>query len=625
MAFPIRRPFHSALLVLFAACALGGCKPKAKDEPAACAVSSTDGAGSDGAARIFDPDPLSSSGNPGVSPTSLSLDNYRVPVTLANLTGHGVLEGKYVRSLNEKSCGVEGYGAFDEKNQFSYSHADQRFQEAMAYSFGDRYRAYLDSLGYLHPIDAVSIWAICDVADNAFYSPTARAACLGYSTDTPGAYYADDGVVTVHELQHATTGSLYSVDDPSLDLNPLWVGEGGALNEGVSDFMGLLFTESLVAPGIDRKVFGRWALKLFDAHSDGSRGAHRCPAYDSDYPRCANYPGFSAQDNTVSYVYPDGLGWSYGLNRSGPQYARQTFLNSLHPEEIHNAGVLIQGALWDVYEAVSAANGDAEVSRAKVASLVMESLRALPKPTASELAPVTFISFADALVQRSSLAALGFSASERQAVRDALALRGLQPSGAQLVPANWAEVGPGAQGNGLKILDNPGKLIDWTMRMFGTYRDPGFIPQSTSTGLNGALDPGEVVVVWFDLRNVSAITAGSVQVSVTIPDADKDAIEIHPNLNIGIQTLQTAQTVYAKVNGTQIRDWLTTVDGAHASYVVPTDNTFFLTQPYYDQIWWTGIWLRVKPGTSGRTVHFEVQAKPSNGAAATLTFPARIN
>ncbi len=609
--------------------ALTGCfrkDPPNQVEDTSCAEGSVDGAGSGGSASVFNPDPISATGNQALSPSLLTLDDYRASVTLSNLGGHGLLEGKYVYSLNEKSCRSSGFGAFDDKNQFNYSHKDQRFQETMAYYFGDRYRSYLDSAEYLYPANPVPIWAICDEPDNALYSQTAGAVCLGYSTTTPGAYYADDGLVTIHELQHATTTSLYTQDEPGLYLNPLWVSEGGALNEGISDFMGLLSTEELTDSRLDPKLFGRWALKLFDPSSDGTRGANRCPAYDSSYPGCANFPSFSAQNNTISYVYPDGIGWPYGKNSHGPEYAKQAYLGTTYPEEIHNAGVLIQGALWDAYEGVRAANGgDAVAARLKMTRLTLEAIRALPKPTDSQVAPISFIAFADALVQRSSLASLAFTPAERQAVADALAARGLQPTGSQLLPANWADIGTGSLGSGIKILDNPAKLTQWTMRMLGRSTDPGLIPQGVSTGLNGTLDPGEVVVVWFDIKNTSAITAGAVQVTVTIPDAEKDFIEIHPGLNFGVLSPQKAQINYAKINGTQIVSALSTVDGAHSSFAVPTGNSFFLTQPFYDQTWWTGIWMRVKPGSSGQTVHFNVEAKPSNGAASTVIFPARIN
>ena len=72
--------------------------------------------------------------------------------------------------------------------------------------------------------------------------------------------------------------------------------------------------------------------------------------YDPSYPRCDQFPSFSP--NTISYVYPDGVGWPYA-NEYGKHFsAGQAYLQFKSQEEIHNAGILMLGALWDVYSAI---------------------------------------------------------------------------------------------------------------------------------------------------------------------------------------------------------------------------------------------------------------------------------
>ena len=97
-------------------------------------------------------------------------------------------------------------------NHFEYAHSDPHFQEAMAYYYGDSYQAALQDAGIEVASDPVHVIAHCIQKDNAYYEVirpamelVEEAVCLGDSTATPGASYGDDGYVTVHEMQHATT------------------------------------------------------------------------------------------------------------------------------------------------------------------------------------------------------------------------------------------------------------------------------------------------------------------------------------------------------------------------------------------------------------------------------------
>lgn len=607
-----------------AGCGSGDSNPPPRNDTAgSCATERlpVGTAGATGSALVFQPDPLARSGSQSVSPTSAILDELRSEVTLDRLGGQGVLEGSYVDIRNGTSC-REDFGAFDSSNRFQYNHSDPRFQEAMSYFYGDTYRASLDSAGYLLPKNAVKIVAHCMQDDNAYFvrgtdenGQMVEKVCLGDSVMTPGASYSDDASVVVHELQHATTVDTYSLTQ---DMNRFWYDEAGALNEAISDFMSLSFLAPSVQSPADPRVFSRWALGTFLTDYVGSRGAHRCSAYDSAYPNCSNFKsdesGFSATGNTLSYVYPDGVGWPYANNYRAPGYLRQAFLSYRGQEEIHNTGLVVTGALWEVYEAFKANHGgDASQAYGLTTRLVMETLRHLPKPTLANQSPVTFREFASQLEQSATL--LGFSAQDQASVTQALTTRGLV--GGTGVAADWAEVGAGKpETPGVKITDNSQQLKNWFLRM-GT--NPQVVTQSG--GANNKFNPGEVAAIWFDVRNQSGNTAGGVTVTVTSEDPDITILD--GNYNIGAISPSKAQIQYGKINGTEI---VAALSSPNSTFHVPTGNSYFETNPHFDFLWTTAIFVKVNASaTGGKSVNMRVELTPSNGVTETVTFPVTIH
>jgi hypothetical protein len=597
--------------------------------PAYCAPSTTAKTSlTTGAARVFSPDPIVASGNPGLSPTDANLDSYAQTVALGNLTGYGILQGKYVDVHDGGACG-QGYGEYDAKNQFVYPHSDLRFQDAMAYYWGDSYRTRLATTGYLQPAGSVQIYAHCQAQENAYVykgtdstgAPVERV-CLGYSAATEGAYYADDATVTVHELEHATTTDSYA---PGANgrLNEFWYDEAGSLNEAISDFMALMYEQPFLTSAFDPKLFSRWALGTFIPNRSGTRGANRCPAYDPTYPNCTGYPSFSAANNTISYVYPDGVGWPYANNFQGPGYAASAF--SIYPsqEEIHNAGVLLEGALWDVYDAIKANHGgDDSQAQTLTTQIVLEAVKHLPQQNLNTsppaLSPVGFQGLASQMSLYAS--AVGLNAADQNAMNAALTARGLL-GGTQL-DASWAAVGPGNSTvtPGIRVQDNPTELKVWVTNMFGDPAATSLVPQGIDTGLNGKMDPGELVAVWFDLQNGEATTAGDVLLTVTALDPQATFDE---SANIGWISATQSQIAYGKVNGTAI---VTALSSANPALNVGTGNSYFRTNPFFDHSWSTALWVRVSASAAhGSTVRFQVQAQPSNGAASTATFTATIN
>ncbi len=598
------------------------CAPQSLTSTSSFASDSSGTAGADTAvARVFKVDPVNSSGIPTLSPASLKLDDYRMDATLYRLSGRGVLDGNYVEVRNGLSCG-EWFGAYETRGNFVYSHSDPRFQETMAYHMGDEYRALLDKLGYLRPIEPVRIVAHCMKDDNAFYmrqqdlsGQIIGKVCLGDSIATPGASYADDGVVTVHELQHATTIDLYTGGDAHQSLNQFWYDEAGGLNEAVSDFAALAYTVPSLSDALDPRVFSRWALDKFYPGSRGTRGTHRCAEYDGSFKsNCSGFPGFSSDNNQVSYVYPDGLGWPYANNYKGPDLVRSAFNTYRSKEEIHNVAILLEGALWDVFEAIkSNHNGDSLAAQALTLKATLEALRHLPRPTLKNLSPVTFRAFVNAWTTYAGL--VGLNAADQEAARQAFTARGLL--GGRTLESNWAAVGAGALATpGLKIEDNPNKLKSW---LYSMQSDTSLVTQGIETGINNQLDPGEVVALWFDLKNVSDLTAGGVGLNITSKDPEVTFLDARTN--IGAVSSSQAQIQYFKVNGTAIVEAL-----SGPNYPIGTGNSYFLTHPFFALNWSTAVWAKVSPTAAhGKVVTFQVETTPSNGATSTVLFTAKIN
>ena len=607
------------ILILFEGCAQD---PSIKHTcaPSILAVQ----AGSDGNAFVFSPDPIAASGNLALNPISSHLNEFRTPVTLSRLKGNGTLDGKFISVSDVLNCQGR-FGAFDAKNQFLYSHGDSHFQETMAYYFGDLFQEGLHQSGYLLTKDSLKILVHCGLEDNSFYfrgknedGQLIEGVCLDDSLKSPGASYADDGAVTMHELQHATTSGNYS---DTIQMGQLYYDEAGALNEAISDFMSLMFTDSrfTLNSAVDARVFSRWALGTFDPEKSHLRGAHRCPVYDSKYPSCDDFPRFSVADpirkkeNTVSYIYPDGMGWPYPNNYSSENTIEKVFEKYGSQEEIHNAAVLMTGALWDIYSQLKKNHGEAAppLSQA-ITQLVMESVRHLPSPNfVNNRSPINYIIFAQNLLAYAESIPF-FTPVDLISIREMLTARGL--AGYPELKGDWMEVGAGTNlfiqnsaSPGVFILDSPTVLKKWLEDL---NRNPAIIPQSPASGSNFQLDPGEVAALWFDIQNNSEWTAGSVLLTVTSDDPDLKIMD--GSLNRGYLTLSgknSAQVVYGKINGTSIVSALTPSR-------VKTGNSYFKTNLNFSGRPTNAIWVKVsEQAPHGKRVALHVRAEPSNGIA----------
>lgn len=606
------REIHHHFFVLLVFVTFGGCA-KAKSVAstssggaAYCPASTgtTPIAGTTGSGKVFLLDPLVASGNPALSPGSSSLGNYAQTVTLTNLLGYGVLKGTYVDVVTD-SCS-ESYGAYSTSNDFRYEHSDERFAEVMNYQYGNAFRSDLSSSSALYPSGSFFMIANCDVTDNAYYSQGIDAqgnlvdfVCMGKSGTYPNTTsFSDDAAVIVHELQHGTTGNAYSAVE---DFNKFDYDEAGAINEAMSDFVGLMQADPDIASPFKNFEFSRWALGLLFSESV-MRGAGKCPVWTADYPTCSNFSktstGFSESAKRISFAYPDGLGWPYAGPASGATL-RTVWTASTGFEQIHQVSPIVTGALWDIYDALKTASGNAVTSRRRLQRLLMETIKTLPKATAADPSPVTMPVLATKLnTMAASVTAGVFSGPEQTLIANALSARGL--TSIPTVADGWAGVGP----NG--VAGHPGLF---------------FYETTAVSTANNRMHAGEKGMIFFDISNSSANTAAAPLIKVT--SSDSRIKFSSASKNPGYVSDTVAFIRYGKINGSTIVTQMNNGSGAHTGIT----NSYFNGSSLYGVNSQTALYIEIAAGTPvGTTFNFSLEITPANkaSAASTVTFPVTL-
>jgi hypothetical protein len=542
------------------------------------------------------------SGNAFISPGSSTLGNFTTSATLTNLTGVGVLKGTLVDVVTDVCS--QTYGARSTSNNFTYTHSDARFNEVMTYHHGNLYRGQLSTAGALYPTASFLMIANCDVDDNAYYTQGIDNSgniipyvCMGKSTRYPTTTtFSDDTQVVVHELQHSVTGAAYSASE---DFNKLNYDEAGAMNEAISDFTALMQSDPDVVSPFVNTDFSRWALGQFFTTS-ALRGAAKCPVWTPDYPACASFSktpssGFSAASRTVSFAYPDGLGWPY----AGPSTSatlRTAWRTSGGFEEIHQTAPVFSGALFDVYLALKTSTGDGPTSKRRLLRLLMETIKVLPKYSVSNPSPITMPGFATSMLSIAAGSTAGtFTAGEQTLISNALAARGL--TGIPAVADGWASVGAGS------------------VEHAGIY----FFETPPAVGVaNSRINAGEKGMIWFDIQNSSANTAAAPLIKVT--SSDSRIFFSDSTINHGRISSAVAFTRYAKINGSNIVAALNNGTGVQNTGM----TTSYFGTSYYGINSDTALYIEVAPGTPvGTTVNFTVEVDPVNKTSvkSTLTFP----
>jgi hypothetical protein len=174
--------------------------------------------GLNGTALIFDPNPVVTSGRSDLR-DGMEVDEYRKLVTVPRLDGSGYLRGSLVEALTDRPPDAREPALF-----FAYSSRDPRFEEAMAYVFGDRSLARADSLGFtgLFP-RPLRMHLHATEADNSWYSRPTHEIVLGDG----GVDDAEDADIILHETAHALHDAL---------VPGFGDGDTRAIGEGFADF-----------------------------------------------------------------------------------------------------------------------------------------------------------------------------------------------------------------------------------------------------------------------------------------------------------------------------------------------------------------------------------------------------
>ncbi|MEO5971165.1 MAG: hypothetical protein ABIQ95_14650, partial [Bdellovibrionia bacterium] len=314
-------------------------------------------------------------------------------------------------------------------------------------------------------------------------------------------------------------------------------------------------------------------------------------------------------------------------SQKGGNVAKKTFLNYFSQEEIHNGGILMVGALWDIYSALKYNHAGDEVTAKKATSqLILEAIKHLPTPnTTTNHSPVTYVGFSALLVAYAPLLE-GITLADQTAIQLALKTRGLYDS-PTITSTDWLAIGSGVNLNlpvsrtpGMFVEDDPELLIKW---LGDIGANPQLVTQGLGTGLNYEMDPGETVAVWFDLQNNDNVTAGGVLLTVTSDDPEVEILD--QRTNIGYMTRSgsnQAQIMYEKINGNSI---VRTLNQEQLASSIPIGNTYFTTNPFFNRNSHTAIWIRINPSAAhGKIVNLEVDALPSNGVASKMIFPVKI-
>ncbi|WP_371618291.1 M4 family metallopeptidase [Streptomyces sp. NBC_00454] len=179
-------------------------------------------------ARVFMVNPVQSSGDQTLtdakdSAAAVPASAYAM-ATLRNLDGSGGLSGKwaYVRSDTGASANVADAGTF--------TRADDRFEQVMAYFWVNEAQEYLQGLGFGSELPGandraqpvrINQWG----ADNSFFSDKKSEIRFGKG----GVDDAEDAEVIVHEYGHA----VHNAQVPGFGSSP----EAGAIGEAFGDYL----------------------------------------------------------------------------------------------------------------------------------------------------------------------------------------------------------------------------------------------------------------------------------------------------------------------------------------------------------------------------------------------------
>jgi hypothetical protein len=154
----------------------------------------------DGTAYVFDPNPVSATGDPTLRDETSGVDTLRVLRTLPELDGSGYVRGPYVDNRHLRG-GLPGTPGVNEPSlHYDYSRDEAGFEEVNAYFHIDRFQRRLQNLGFTNANNRQILVDVHYMADdNSWYEFNARALEFGDG----GVDDAEDEEIIIHEYGHA--------------------------------------------------------------------------------------------------------------------------------------------------------------------------------------------------------------------------------------------------------------------------------------------------------------------------------------------------------------------------------------------------------------------------------------
>lgn len=169
----------------------------------------------------------------------------------------------------------------------------------------------LVSKSYWKKDKTLEAYALCDLEDNASFSPANYELCMGYDSLYENVKFSQDNTVIYHEVGHGIVDIMMNMRnnnqnylDPSFvqrsDLGVISYDEAGSINEGLADYFSYYMNE--------RTHFGEWALGRFSFQSRPMAESDplHAPGISTSANERLSYPTYLNYDpNQPSAIFED--------------------------------------------------------------------------------------------------------------------------------------------------------------------------------------------------------------------------------------------------------------------------------------------------------------------------------
>ncbi len=256
--------------VLLLSCGPGGetTNSSPKPEPSPITNGSCTSGPTSVAINYFVENPRTSSGNAALPFTSSLTTAQTSVASISGLVGNCLLQSDRFKIASDSI--FPAYVVPIVGNGMYYAPTQPEFRQLNAFYYATAVKNLMTTLSAnLTSLGTVNIDTHCNAEDNAYYSPSSRRVCLGYTVVSPTkvVWAADDADVVIHEVGHSVNHTLASTSIMNSSL------EAGAIDESLADY---------------------WALSILN---DGQLSEWFLGAIGASYVR----------DATQNHLYPNSL------------------------------------------------------------------------------------------------------------------------------------------------------------------------------------------------------------------------------------------------------------------------------------------------------------------------------